>query len=106
MSRIARCEVTEEGCDDPRCKVGACILEEEERRQAAAAIAIRLAKVREAAIEVRDSIFKDYGTPAERAAWLALPAVQEEAERRVVAAEELAKVPFDWASLYRPRRRK
>ena len=87
MARIARCEVTEEGCDNPRCKISACILASEERQAAEAAAATRRAQVREIAIEVVDAVFKATrrraATSSELTEWLAMPAVQNEAERRM-----------------------
>lgn len=95
MPRIPRCDVTDEGCDDPRCKVGACILAAEERQAAKAAAVAHRDKVRDAAIEVIDTVFRAThhraATPAELGEWLAKPEVQEEAERRVQWRKRLSR---------------
>src|SRR6185437_14650114 len=96
MPRIAHCDYQDGGCDDPRCKIGACILAIEERQAIAGAAAARSAKVQEIAAEVVDAIFKGTrrrkATASELAEWLAMPAVQEEAERRMQWREKQSRL--------------
>jgi hypothetical protein len=107
MPRIAKCDFTEKGCDDPRCKIGACFLaatyaKQEKAAEAAAkdrieaakhkAAIVRREEVRRIAIEVAGSAFKEAlgraATPAELKDWLTIPAIQKEAERRIKRREE------------------
>jgi hypothetical protein len=93
MARIAHCEFKEDGCNDPRCKVGSCILQNEENARASRKVASEAEEIRKEAEKLAIEILerKRLGPTQQLIKKLSEdPRVLVAAKRRILAMRGLA----------------
>jgi hypothetical protein len=96
MPRIPNCEYQDGGCDDPRCKIGLCILESEEIERRVASDKAEAEAVRLEIEAVIASLFsvRKVGKPtdAQLTRLRSDPRIIAEAKRRIAENAKLPKM--------------